>query len=1001
MEINKKIKQFEIAIGIENDKTACKTAQLRQYRHSGKNGNGKNASMENMIAKYGQSVPAAPGAPPPAPGTPPPAPAPAAPPAAAPPVAPAAATAAAPAAAAPAAADPAAKAAALAAAKAAATAASAAAEAATKAAKDAADKLKTLQTGASFDILQKKYGQSAAPSAHIRDWDPEAKGTKPSQEPSINQVGGNIGTDRKATDMEPGVGVDAPSHKATDMADAPSHKATDVDKGKGVDAPSNSATKSKDNKDVSNADDEPAEAGSSDVRSPTSTEVRSPTSTEVRSPTSTEVRSPTSTSTEVRSPTSTSTEAYTADNFTATVTGGAGAGANTTVNIYVAPPTPKNNIPKKDALLKMLETKYSDRTIFLDTLAIKYGQVIPGAEVGPQQQPDPYYQHRNQQQHKKHRRHPGQRPGQPQRPRQPMQPRQSGPALPATQELIQAATTLADLLPRYYPEGMPPAFQALQATLANIANSKSVVFPTVFSSQVQAAMAQMKSDKKLNSQRNIIQWFSILQHEAAGLQVMPGGVSYGTPPVSQPQAQTSAAPPAPPAYETMPVAQPTQSPPGSWNADDGLNINTTSSIRKTLQEKYGQENVAEPGPKDPFYVNHKTRKQKQRARKIQQRPRPQLQNVNPQKDVGNADVPVAQSIGIPPQLVQQMLKNIVSQILAVSKQSPEQIAQKMQLISVIGGLLNPRAPELSALKSVILPELQKLAPLLTDPTILQAATQALGPLAAQILPLLKGNQMTQAPKISNLNALQKKYGQAAVPTPLPANTQPGIQSMDVAKTDKIIRDVETLLVNISKTVKNADTQALQTLFEQLDKKYEGLQDPSVRSLLNGNENDPKTGALVKRYKALSVNVQTWLNYLQKMMQYKKNQPQGPAQQPRIATTGSLVKKYSQAPPSDEWTEDEFDQYYGANEPVPQAKGIPAPPQEKKPAPKPSQYRQPAPRPVPKKPISKPVPKPTAQPATPAIDLRNDPAYQELVKEVSSRPGPTAAKIYMLTKKYGK
>jgi hypothetical protein len=64
----------------------------------------------------------------------------------------------------------------------------------------------------------------------------------------------------------------------------------------------------------------------------TSTEVRSPTST------STEVRSPTSTSTEVRSPTSTSTEAFTADNFTATVTGGAGAGATTSVNIYFTPP---------------------------------------------------------------------------------------------------------------------------------------------------------------------------------------------------------------------------------------------------------------------------------------------------------------------------------------------------------------------------------------------------------------------------------------------------------------------------------------------------------------------------------------------------------------------------------------------------------------------------------------------------------------------------------------
>jgi len=53
--------------------------------------------------------------------------------------------------------------------------------------------------------------------------------------------------------------------------------------------------------------------------------------------TSTDVRSPTSTrtSTEVTSPTSTSTKAYTAGNFTSTVTGGAGAGA-TTVNIYPA-----------------------------------------------------------------------------------------------------------------------------------------------------------------------------------------------------------------------------------------------------------------------------------------------------------------------------------------------------------------------------------------------------------------------------------------------------------------------------------------------------------------------------------------------------------------------------------------------------------------------------------------------------------------------------------------
>jgi len=67
------------------------------------------------------------------------------------------------------------------------------------------------------------------------------------------------------------------------------------------------------------------------------------TSSDVRSPTSTrtEVRSPTRTSTEVRSPTSTSTEAYTQGNFTSTVTGGAGAGANTTV--YIQPPAPPSD----------------------------------------------------------------------------------------------------------------------------------------------------------------------------------------------------------------------------------------------------------------------------------------------------------------------------------------------------------------------------------------------------------------------------------------------------------------------------------------------------------------------------------------------------------------------------------------------------------------------------------------------------------------------------------
>lgn len=96
----------------------------------------------------------------------------------------------------------------------------------------------------------------------------------------------------------------------------------------------------------------------SDVRSPTSTssDVRSPTSTstEVRSPTSTstEVRSPTSTSTEVRSPTSTSTDAYTQGNIT--VTGGAGAGAYTTVNVFRMP---HGAVPRVDGQQYMVRSE--------------------------------------------------------------------------------------------------------------------------------------------------------------------------------------------------------------------------------------------------------------------------------------------------------------------------------------------------------------------------------------------------------------------------------------------------------------------------------------------------------------------------------------------------------------------------------------------------------------------------------------------------------------------
>jgi hypothetical protein len=290
---------------------------------------------------------------------------------------------------APAAADMAAKAAALAAAKAAATAAKAAAEAAAKAAADAAEKLKTLETGASLQVLFSKYSGNPAPSAHTRSWDPSAKETPSNQKPSINQVGGNVGTDRKATDAAPGVGVDAPSHKATDNGEG------------GVNAPSNKAT------DKNSADTQPAGGAplnDTPANTPANTgsggngpsDVRSPTSTEVRSPTSTEVRSPTSTSTEVRSPTSTSTEAYTADNFTATVTGGAGDGANTTVNIYLTPPTtPKinpniPNVPKeKKAFMNYAVSKYgqSDGAVgTTDKAGITYG---PTEQGGGKQMPIP------------------------------------------------------------------------------------------------------------------------------------------------------------------------------------------------------------------------------------------------------------------------------------------------------------------------------------------------------------------------------------------------------------------------------------------------------------------------------------------------------------------------------------------------------------------------------------------------------------------------------------
>jgi hypothetical protein len=61
------------------------------------------------------------------------------------------------------------------------------------------------------------------------------------------------------------------------------------------------------------------------------------------------VRSPTSTSSDVRSPTRTSTKAHTTGNFTATVTGGAGRGANTVVNLY---PGARKTNPRADGWIK-------------------------------------------------------------------------------------------------------------------------------------------------------------------------------------------------------------------------------------------------------------------------------------------------------------------------------------------------------------------------------------------------------------------------------------------------------------------------------------------------------------------------------------------------------------------------------------------------------------------------------------------------------------------------
>lgn len=107
----------------------------------------------------------------------------------------------------------------------------------------------------------------------------------------------------------------------------------------------------------------PPYSSSSDVRSPTST--------------STEVTSPTSTSTEVRSPTSTSTDAYTQGNVT--VTGGAGAGATTSVFIGCFP---EQLVKRADDASNIIRSKGSAERIDLlmkDTGAPR----VPGPGYNP------------------------------------------------------------------------------------------------------------------------------------------------------------------------------------------------------------------------------------------------------------------------------------------------------------------------------------------------------------------------------------------------------------------------------------------------------------------------------------------------------------------------------------------------------------------------------------------------------------------------------------------
>lgn len=125
--------------------------------------------------------------------------------------------------------------------------------------------------------------------------------------------------------------VPAPKEPATAPSRVPSTQSAIVPP-TGV-APSKTGKTDKTDKAVKTSDNKAGKTGKADK--PASTKSASRTST------SSDVKSPTATSTEVRSPTSTSTEAYTAGNFTATVTGGAGAGA-TSVSINL-PSLPQTN----------------------------------------------------------------------------------------------------------------------------------------------------------------------------------------------------------------------------------------------------------------------------------------------------------------------------------------------------------------------------------------------------------------------------------------------------------------------------------------------------------------------------------------------------------------------------------------------------------------------------------------------------------------------------------